>query len=168
MKALKKILKILAMIVLIAAVFLSLYLPPLATSRPPVGNEYALLECQLFLRAATFTKTNSHFFEFSKLSSEERHRALIMTLYLDLLVKTNFAWADNSNHEIVAVCPHEFGNMPRPMLLNLYHKNRAHAVGYSDGTAGLISLTEFKNLNLSSFVSAANLATNSEFNIFTK
>jgi hypothetical protein len=106
------------------------------------------------------------FFEFSKLSNEERHRALCLAIHLDLLVKTNFVWSGTSNRLIVAICPREFDNVPEPILLNLYHKNPAHAVGYSDGTVGLISPTEFTNLNLNGFVSAASLATNSEFNIF--
>jgi hypothetical protein len=93
---------------------------------------------------------------------------LILSLDLNLLVKTNFVWtSDNSNREIIAVCPILFSNVPQPILLNLYHKNPAHAVGYSDGTTGLISPKQFASLNLNNFVSAADLATNSEFNIFT-
>jgi hypothetical protein len=139
-----------------------------AVSGKPRGNRLALEDCRFYLTAASSIRENSSVFEFSKLSNEERHRALILSIYLNLLVKTNFIWAtDNSNREIVAVCPTLFSNVPEPILLNFYHKNFAHAVGYSDGTTGLISPKEFANLNLSNFVSAADLATNSEFNIFT-
>jgi len=139
-----------------------------AVSGKPRGNRLATLDCRFYLNAASSIKTDSSVFEFSKLSNEERHRALILSLDLNLLIKTNFVWATaNSNREIVAVCPTLFSNMPQPILLNLYHKNPAHAVGYSDGTTGLISPKEFAGLNLSNFVSAADLATNSEFNIFT-
>jgi hypothetical protein len=166
MKILKNALKILATIFLVVAIFLFFYLPTLATSEKARGNRLAQLDCRMYLIAASSTKTNSSFFEFSKLSKEERHRALCLAIYLDLLVKTNFVWSGTSNRLIVAVCPREFHNVPEPILFNLYHKNPAHAVGFSDGTVGLISPTEFTNLNLSGFVSAASLATNSEFNIF--
>jgi hypothetical protein len=164
--ALKKILKIVAIVFIAAAVFLFFYLPTLTTSGKPRGNRFALFECRLYLNAASATKTNNPIFEFSKLSSEDRHRAILNAIYLDFLVKTNFAWEISSNRKVVIVCPKQFDNVPEPILLNLYHRNPAHAVGYSDGTTGLISPEQFTNLNLGDFVSAANLATNSEFNIF--
>jgi hypothetical protein len=65
----------------------------------------------------------------------------------------------------VVLCLREFANIPRPTIWNFYHKNPAHAVGYSDGTSGLISPAECTTLNLIGFVPAANLVTNSEFKV---
>ena len=166
MKYFRKALKVIAIIFAVATVFLFFYLPTLTTSGKARGNDLALGECRLYLNAASSIKTNSSLFEFSKLSKEEKHRALCLAVYLDLLVRTNFLWGNGWDHEIVVVCPKEFDNVPQPILLNLYHKNPAHAVGFSDGRTRLISPVEFAKLNLSGFVSTASLTTNSEFNIF--
>ena len=163
---LRKTLKIVAIVFVATAVFLYFYLPTLATSGKARGNDLALLECRLYLSAASSSQPNSSLFEFSKLSIEEKRHALCLAVYLDLLVRTNFLWGNGLDHEIVVVCPNEFDNVPRPILFNLYHKNPAHAVGFSDGRTRLISPAEFTNLNLDGFISAASLATNSEFNIF--
>src|SRR5215831_13652174 len=51
--------------------------------------------------------------------------------------------------EIVAVCDTSFDNVPRRVF------GRApftHAVGYSDGSVGLISVQEFRHLDLSRFI----------------
>jgi hypothetical protein len=75
----------------------------------------------------------------------------------DFLVRSSFVLGNSSNRGIVIVCERQFGNVPQPTIWNLYHQNPAHAVGYSDGTAGLISPEQFSNLNLASFVSLSNL-----------
>jgi hypothetical protein len=167
MNALKKILKIVAIVFIVAVVFLFFYLPTLRRSGKPRENQLALLECRLFLNAASLGRTNGAFFDFLRLSDDNKHRALGLVLNdLDYLVKTNFAWGTSSNVEVVIVCPTEFDNVPEPFLLNLYHRNPAHAVGYSDGKTGLISPKQYINLNISGFVSAWSLATNSEFGIY--
>ncbi|MBI4602385.1 MAG: hypothetical protein HY721_10545 [Planctomycetes bacterium] len=55
---------------------------------------------------------------------------------------------------VVIVCSEPYGNVPRPTFWSFYRRNVAHAVGYSDGTAGLISPREYAALDLSGFVSA--------------
>jgi hypothetical protein len=53
------------------------------------------------------------------------------------------------SREIVAVCDTPFDNVPRRVF------GRApltHAVGYSDGSAGLISVQEFRRLDLTRFI----------------
>ena len=166
MKLLRKILKIVAFLFFAVAVFLFFYLPTLSTSGKPRGNGLALLECRLYLNVASLAKTNGRYFEFSKLSNDNRRRAMGLVFNnLDFLVRTNFAWGRSSNREIVIVRPSQFDNVPAPILLNLYHKNPAHAVGYSDGTTKLISPVEFTNVNLKGFVSAWRLSTHSEFNL---
>ena len=80
----------------------------------------------------------------------------------DFLVKTNFLITKSTNREIVIVSRHAFGNVPQPTFWSFYRNHWAHAVGYSDGSAELISPKEFSKLNLSGFVSVASLVTNSE------
>jgi hypothetical protein len=67
----------------------------------------------------------------------------------------------------VIVCGKEFDNVPASFW-TFHRKNPAGAVGYSDGTTGLISPAQFTNLNLNGFVFISSLATNSEFNIFNQ
>jgi hypothetical protein len=167
MKSLKKILFIIGTAVLIAALFLLYYLAREASKfGSAVGNRKAILQCADYLADAGKMKTNGAVFQSSKISEQELNRIINFAGNLDLLVKTNFVWGTISNREIVVVCPKEFDNVPRPQLLNLYHKNPAHVVGYSDGMVGLISPSEFTNLNLNGFVSEASLVTNSAINIF--
>jgi hypothetical protein len=130
------------------------------------GNAFALLYCRLELRDWKSANTNG--FNFEQLSKEDKRRAIVLLgLNMDAWTKTNFIWAKSeTDREIVIVCRKEFNNVPRPAWWNFYHKNPAHAVGYSDGTAELISPEAFTNLNLSGFISLSNLATNSELNIF--
>lgn len=51
--------------------------------------------------------------------------------------------------EVVIVCDRPYDNVPQRLL---FRSPKAHAVGYSDGTAGLISPDEFAHLNTAGFV----------------
>jgi hypothetical protein len=78
-----------------------------------------------------------------------------------ILIRTNI----NPNavpKQIVVVCDTPYGNVPQPTIWNGYRIHPAHAVGYSDGTAGLVSPAEFKKVNLNEFVDASLIETNSE------
>jgi hypothetical protein len=147
------------------ALFGAAILPSLATSGKPRGNQLALFECRIYLNFASHTKTNSSNFEFAKLSDEDRHSAIVNALYLDFLIKTNFSWTKPG---VVIVCTKKFDNVHKPGFWNSFFRNPAYAVGYSDGTTKLISPEDLADYNLKGFVSAANLATNSDFNIFKK
>jgi hypothetical protein len=57
-----------------------------------------------------------------------------------------------SPREILIVCDTEFGNVPQPALWNLYCRFPAHAVGYSDGSAELITPAHYRELDKSGFV----------------
>lgn len=76
-----------------------------------------------------------------------------------IFLRTNVA-LNSEKKQILAVCDTPYGNIPQPTIWNGYRKNLAHAVGYSDGTTGLIKPEEFKKLNLAEFVDAALLPTN--------
>jgi hypothetical protein len=103
-------------------------------------------------------------FDFYKLSDDEKRRIIMFGLNEDFLIRTNFAWTDAAGREIVIVSAREFDNVPTPAPWNLFHRNPAHAAGYSDGTRGLISPEEFNNLFLPDFASLWSLATNSSSN----
>ncbi len=82
----------------------------------------------------------------------------------DFLIRTNFLWSAATNREIVIVCQRRYDNVPTPAPWNLFHNTPAHAVGYSDGTTGLISPEEFDSLFIYGFTSLWSLATNADAN----
>jgi hypothetical protein len=135
------------------------------------GNSYALTACQEFVitaQVASNSNTNS-FVTANKIDDETLYtlsREHWGTTGSDFLIKTNFFVTNSTNREIIIVSTIEFANVPQPAIWNLYRKNPAHAVGYSDGTSGLISPFEFSNLNLNGFASISSLMTNSGFNAF--
>ena len=133
------------------------------------GNAMALAECSHHLRWWKSVMTNNSSFDFEKLSEENKNEAIYLTgLRLDLWLKTNFYWTQRSNREVVIVCGKKFSNVHKPGFLNSFVSNPAHAVGYSDGTVGLVSPTEFSKISLNGFVSLASLATNPPANISSK
>jgi hypothetical protein len=146
--------------------FMVLYFLLMPISHSSIGNARMLLwtkALQIDLKAAT---TNSPSFDFYQTPQETQQKILRLGYNFHFWFKTNFSWANNSNRQVIIICEREYDNVPKPALWNFYRKNPAHAVGYSDGTAGLISPEQFTNLNLNGFVSLSSLATNSEFNIF--
>lgn len=60
-----------------------------------------------------------------------------------------------SRKEILIVCDSEFDNVPQPTIWNLYMRSPAHAVGYSDGSTGLINSDEYGRINRAEFVPAS-------------
>jgi len=133
------------------------------------GNGYALTVCRSYLLTAQMLAEENHSgFEISKLGENDKINLVKLTQSswlrgADFLVQTNFAWS-NAQQQIVIVCDKGFDNAPKLGWIYFW-RNSAHAVGYSDGTAGLISSEDFTNLNLNGFVSLSSLATNSEFKI---
>jgi hypothetical protein len=155
-----------------AFVFAVLVLPILSEKTNCGGNGYALTACAYFTTAAEIVGQENHSrFEMGKMTKSEGKALQILAKEAwgvrngDFLVKTNFPLGTTNNRQVVVLCLREFANIPRPTIWNFFHQNPAHAVGYSDGTTGLVSPTEFQSLDLSGFASAANLATNSEFKI---
>ena|ERR1700722_680081 len=165
MKTPWKIFKMVAIVVAALIVFFVILAPSLTSSRL-IGNRQAIFQCRNYLLEASRAKTNSPNFDFSNLPSDDKHYyGITLAPYFDFLAKTNFVWGTSTNREIVIVSQKQFDNLHKPGFWNSFRPNPAHAVGYSDGTAGIISPEEFTNLNLNGFVSLASLATNSEFKI---
>jgi hypothetical protein len=159
---------------LVLAFFIGLMvLPFFGKSSNCGGNSYAMAACANFTMEAEMIaqEHNSHF-AIDKMTGSDWgiFKMLAKDAWgvrsTDFMVKTNFFLGTGGSQQVVVVCLQQFANVPRPTIWNFYQKNSAHAVGYSDGTVGLISPTEFTNLNLNGFVSVASLATNSEFNTF--
>ena len=73
------------------------------------------------------------------------------------LVKRGRHEIEEGQKQIIVVCATAYSNVPQPTLWNLYKRTPAHAVGYSDGLAELISPAQFNSLNLSDFVDAREL-----------
>jgi hypothetical protein len=164
MKTLWKICKT-ATIAVAAAIVIFVIVAPRG-SKWPTGNRLAILECRNYLFVASRVKTNSPSFSFSDFPDDEKYNYEIrLKAYYDFLAKTNFVWGNSSNREIVIVSQKQFDNVHKPGFWNAFRPNPAYAVGYSDGTAGIISPEDFTNLNLNGFVLLSNLATNSEFKI---
>jgi hypothetical protein len=158
--------------VLFVAVFVALALPLVTAKTNCGGNSYALSACATFAVAAYVTAQDNHSqFEVGKIGKDEWQSFLTLAgnhwgmNRADFLVKTNFVLGNGSNRDVIIVSKREFGNVPQPTIRNFYHRNPAHAVGYSDGTTGLISPEQFANLNLTGFVSLSNLVTNFESNV---
>ena len=84
------------------------------------------------------------------------------------LIKTNCNTV-RMNREVIIVCekPFDYDEINRSFW-NLFKRDYAHAVGYSNGKAGLISPEEFTNLNLREFVSLSQVATNALATYFGK
>jgi hypothetical protein len=166
MKILWKIFKMVLIVFVVMLLLFAIIAPHLASTGKLQGNERALKDCELEMEIWKSAETNNSSFDFSKLSYEDTRRVLMIGWQLDAQAKTNFLWQTNkTKREIVIVCGKEFDNVPASFW-TFYLNYPAHAVGYSDGSAGLISPEQFTNLNLTGFVSLSNLATNSEFNIF--
>lgn len=129
------------------------------------GNRRTLFTCRAFLRDAKNLTSKNADLDFGKLSGKDKYKLTHRARDFDFLAKTNFVWETNTNKEIMIVCSRSFDNVPQPSLFNFYRRNRAHAVGYSDGTTALISPQQFTNINLSGFVSLSSLITNSTLSV---
>jgi hypothetical protein len=164
MKVLRELFKIVAVFFIAAVVFYRFVLPALVPTQNLTGNQSALAMCEWEMTAWRSYEANRPTFDFYRLSDDQKRRIIMFGLNQDFLIKTNFVWGNAANREIVIVCEREFDNVPTPAPWNLFHRNPAHAVGYSDGTRGLISPEQFDNLFLYGLVPLWSLATNSDSN----
>jgi hypothetical protein len=168
LKFLREFFKIVAVVCIAAVVFYRFILPSVSPTKNLTGNQSALAMCEWELAAWKSYEANQRAFDFHKLSDDQKRRIIMNGLSQDFLIKTNFIWGNDANREIVIVCMREFDNVPVPAPWNALYRNPAHAVGYSDGTRGLISPEQFSNLFTYGMVSLWSLATNSDshFKIF--
>jgi hypothetical protein len=157
-------------LVFVVGLLAAMILPVLKQASNCGGNSYALNVCRTFAVTTEITAMdNQSKFEIGKIGKNEGETLASLAKSswgmngADFLVRTNFVLGSSSNREIVIVCQRQFGNVPQPTLRNFYRQNPAHAVGYSDGTTGLISPEQFRNLNLADLASLSNLVASLEF-----
>jgi hypothetical protein len=162
---LHELIKILAVLGIAAALF---YYYVLVPEERPTGNRAAQAMCGWELSAWKSYQADRPRFNFHELSDDQKRRVIIYGMNQDFLIRTNFLWSAATNREIVIVCQRRYDNVPTPAPWNLFHNTPAHAVGYSDGTTGLISPEEFDSLFVYGLTSVWTLATNADasFKIF--
>ena len=140
-------------------------LPALAPASNCGGNSYAKMACKQILIYEEWARgTNSSTFDLAKLEAVDRTNLFqVVTRHwtsgAGYWLRTN-GFGNRTSKEVVVVCDTVYDNVPQPAVWNLYHRNPAHAVGYSDGTTGLIPPSEFKALDRRAFISLSTLATN--------
>ncbi|HXT13509.1 MAG TPA: hypothetical protein VN873_18295 [Candidatus Angelobacter sp.] len=120
------------------------------------GNSGAVSCCREIALYAIGSSSNETF-DFKHLSQETRDamEASIGEYWTEsakYLLCTGPIQVGPGNRDLVVVCETAYGNVPQPTIWNLHHRTMRHAVGYSDGTVGWLTLAEFDALNKSNFV----------------
>ncbi len=160
----RRLLKIVVWSVALVAAVAAL-LPLLASSSNCGGNSAALSSCKQILIYDRWARgTNNASFDLAQLDAVDltnffRTVANHWTPDAGYWLRTN-GLSSTTSRQIAVVCDHAYDNVPQPTVWNVYRRNPAHAVGYSDGTTGLISPTEFQSLDRRGFISLTALATN--------
>ncbi|HEY1490460.1 MAG TPA: hypothetical protein VGF90_05415 [Verrucomicrobiae bacterium] len=157
----RELIKIVAVLGIAAVVYHRYVLVP---DEKPAGNGAMLAMCGWELSAWKGYQANRPCFDFHQLSADQKRRVIIYGLNYDLMIRTNFLWSTATNREIVILSQRQFDNVPTPAPWNLFRRNPAHVVGYSEGTTGLISPAEFDSLFIYGFASLWSLATNVDAN----
>lgn len=140
-------------------------LPAFAPASNCGGNSYANAACKQILIYEEWARaTNSLMFDIARLDAVDRTNLFrVVTSHwtsgAGYWLRTN-GFSDRAAKQVVVVCDTVCDNVPQPTIWNLYRRNPAHAVGYSDGTRGLISPSDFKALDRQAFFSITALATN--------
>jgi hypothetical protein len=162
-------------VVFLIVIMAGLLMPAKASTGKPTPMIRAYWRCRDYARFVQFASTNDHFtLDISKLTDKRFSsdyqtgdflRLLISADDLakrgeNYLIRTNCSTAE-SNRAIVIVCEKSFDyDEVNRSFWNLFKRNHAHAVGYSDGKVGLISPTEFTKLDLRGFTDLSQMATN--------
>ncbi|MDB6022310.1 MAG: hypothetical protein JWQ04_2167 [Pedosphaera sp.] len=149
-----------------AVVAIGLFLPPLLTRASNCGgNSPALSVCKSCIEELEIAEEDKpqKFDVFSISQSDKSEIARMAQNHWipesKFFIRTNVDLSSTPKR-IIVVCDTQYGNVPQPTVWNGWRENPAHAVGYSDGTAGLISPEEFKTLDLSGFIDATKLPAN--------
>jgi hypothetical protein len=119
------------------------------------GNSLALHRMGSYARIATFFASESPTGEFRVEASTALQRLDLtssefwMTDARLYVSREPYRSSSDVPRHIVCVCDRAYTNIPQRRF---GRSPPAHAVAYSDGTTGLISVTEFRALDLSRFV----------------
>jgi hypothetical protein len=121
------------------------------------GDSAALAKCKILALELKSESEANRFapYQWSKTAKSEigNRRLRRWTGTANYLVRTNTASTSRPD-TIIVVCDKPFANVPKPALRNLYRKNPDHAVGYLNGSGGLISESDFSRLDRINFVEA--------------
>lgn len=144
------------------SLFAALLLPALARPSNCGRNSYALYACrEIALHIQLAAATNGPVIDLSVIDYSDQTNLFRTanshwTTGADYWVRTNNR-VEMTQKQIIVVCDIAYDNVPQPTLWNFYHRNPAHAVGFSDGTTGLISPVEFTRMDHKSFLNLSAL-----------
>ena len=147
------------------SLFAALLLPGLARSSNCGGNSAALNVCrEIRFYVQLATNTNDSVLDQSLLDSSDQTILFhVVSSYwtpdAGYWVRTNHL-GESPQKKITVVCDVVYDNVPLPTLWNFYHRNPAHAVGFSDGTTGLISPADYARMDRTNFLNLTALAKN--------
>lgn len=134
------------------------------------GNSAASSNCRIISLSALVEGSDSNdvfsFEHAAKETQSELARAErdFWTSGAKYLLRRGLIHTGDGTHEIVVVCDAAYGNVPLPSIWNLHRRTLRHAVGYSDGSIGWLTPTEFAQLNRSNFFEPALQAPETETN----
>lgn len=114
------------------------------------GNSAALADCRSYARLAINPESDT------SLPFAHLDRALVAQALSNRWGRKTFhvriAASSAGTRTVVVVCDRLFNNVPQPTVWNLFRKTPRHAVGYSDGSIGLIDDQAYWNLDFGNFV----------------
>jgi hypothetical protein len=166
MEKFRAAIKFVAIVFIAVVVYFRFVLPALAPTENLAGNQVTLAMCRWELATWKMYQTNSPVFDFQKLTDDQKRRVIMYGLNQDFSIQPYFVWNDAAHRKIVILSGRLYDNVPTPALWNWFHRNPAHAVGYSDGSTGLISPEHFDRVKSDGYASLWNLTTNPDFKIF--
>ena len=166
LNVLREAIKFIAIIFFMVVFFFYFVLPELSPNKKLAGNQSVLALCKWELATWRAYQTNGPTFDYRQLTDDQKRRVIMYGLNQDFSIRTNFAWSAAADRKIVIVSSRTYYSGPTLELWNRFLWSPAHAVGYSDGTTGLISMEQYDSLNLYGFNSLWNLATSPNFKIF--
>jgi len=122
------------------------------------GNSAARTYCQnIALDAdAIGSDAGNDIFDYKKLPRQQQNEFTEVDRFwtpdAKYLLRTGPVPVGHGTHEIIVVCDTPFGNVPQPTFWNLHYRTLRHAAGYSNGSVGWLTPTEFAQLDKSNFV----------------
>lgn len=139
-----------------------LLLPLFARTSNCGGNSYALTACkQIGLSVQEIMTTNSPLSQFNQFDPDNHTNLLRLsdshwTPGASYWLRTN-GFSQTTQKQIIVFCDTIYANVPQPTIWNFYRRNPAYAVGFSDGSTGLISPPEFIHVDRDNFLNLTTL-----------
>ena len=143
---------------------LGLFLPLFARSSNCGGNTAAISACRAAVDALRSIAIEHKYqpYRIAELNEAERERfhhvpGLHWIYGARILVTSEpFTETERENKKIVVACNQAYDNVPQSRFSKA---PMTHAVAYSDGSVGLIPLSDYKSLDVSKFVDVTTIST---------